>query len=131
LDIIWKDHRFITHGAARLLHFSYRPLAHLFARPEREARSVRTVEDIPALDPGRDLDLLPSPVAECGRHDHASWLTPAFDLRVPAVAAGQPRPKAGGEPRFARLTGKLTAWPAPSGWHGNHIGPRPGSSVRW
>src|SRR3990170_4897701 len=61
LDGIGQDHDLIPHGAARLLDLAHRPRPVPFARPERQARSVGAVEEVSALDPGRDLDLLRSP----------------------------------------------------------------------
>src|SRR5574341_484523 len=85
LDVIRENYRLFARGAARFLDFGHRPDAVPFARPERETRSVRAVEDVAALDPDRDLDLLPSPLAEDGRHNGPSVSAAAFDVRVPAV----------------------------------------------
>jgi hypothetical protein len=68
LDVIGQDHDVIPRGAARLLNLGDRPLAVLNARPERQARSVGAVEEVPVPDPGRDLDLLASPTAPGLRH---------------------------------------------------------------
>lgn len=73
LHVIGEEHHLLTLGAARLLDLGDRPGAVPFARPEREARSVGAIEDFPARDPGRDLDGLPSPVAECSRHRLPHW----------------------------------------------------------
>ena len=62
-NVTGQENDFSADGATCSLDFGYGPRSIGLARPEREPRSVRTVEEIAALDPGRDLDLLPSPFA--------------------------------------------------------------------
>ncbi len=88
LDVVGQDDRLVPYGTARLLHLPDRPLAVPFARPEREARSVRAVEQVAVRDPGRDLDLLPSPLAPGLRHPvslSAGLLQPQQALDLSAV----------------------------------------------
>ena len=90
LDVIGQNHDVIAHRAACLLNLGDRPLAVLNARPERQARSVRAVEEVSTLDPGRDLDLLPSPLAPGFRHPvspSAGLLQPQKALNLSAVEA--------------------------------------------
>ena len=68
LDVVGKDHGVIPHGTAGLLDRRHRPHPVALARPEREPRSVGTVEEVAVLDPDRDLDLLPSALAPGLRH---------------------------------------------------------------
>jgi hypothetical protein len=68
LDVIRQDHGLLSDGAACLLYRGDCPMPVPFARTEREPRSVGAVKEVTALDPGRDLDLLPSPVTPSGRH---------------------------------------------------------------
>jgi len=92
LHIVREKHRVVTNGTARLLDLGHRPDTVRFARPERQPRSVGSVEDIPTFDPGWDLDLLPTPFADRGRHCEPSSSAAAFDLRFPAASTGQPSP---------------------------------------
>ena len=68
LDVDGQDHDVIPYRAARLLDFADRPVPVSLARTEREPRSVGAVEEVPLRDPGRDLDLLPSPLTPGLRH---------------------------------------------------------------
>ncbi len=63
LDIIRENDLLVPDRTARFLDRGHTPLAVSFARPEREARSVWTIEKAPACDPPRDLEFLPSPWA--------------------------------------------------------------------
>ena len=68
LDVVGQDHDVIAHRAACFLDRPHRPVAVALARPEREPRSVGAVEQVTVPDPGRDLDLLPSPLAPGLQH---------------------------------------------------------------
>ncbi len=68
LDVIPQNDDLIPHRTARLLDFGHSPYTVPFARPEREPRSVRTIEEVSVFDPDRDLDLLPSPPTPGFRH---------------------------------------------------------------
>src|SRR3972149_5388520 len=68
LDGVGQEDRLAAHRAARPLDLGHAPHPIALARPEREPGSVRTVEDLTALDPRRDLDLLSSPRAQDLRH---------------------------------------------------------------
>ena len=67
-DVVGQEHDLIPHGAARLLDLADCPDSVSLARPEREPCSVRAVEELAICDPGRDLDLLPSPLTPGLRH---------------------------------------------------------------
>lgn len=68
LHIVRQDDPLLPDGATGFLDRAQAPHPLRLARPEREACSVRAVEDVPARDPGRDLDLLSSPRAERPGH---------------------------------------------------------------
>jgi len=68
LNIVGQENYFSAHRAARALHLGHAPNPVFLARPERETGSVRAIEDLTLVDPGRDLNFLPSPFAPDLRH---------------------------------------------------------------
>jgi hypothetical protein len=68
LNIIGQEDHFSTDSAARSFDLSHAPHPVHLARTEREPGSVGAVEEITALDPSRDLNLLPSAVTPDLRH---------------------------------------------------------------
>jgi hypothetical protein len=85
LHVVREDDHLFPDGTACLLDLAHQPDAVPYAHPEREARSVRSVEPIADCDPRRDRDVLSSPLAE--RHRHP---------RPPLGRLNPPRRKANG-----------------------------------
>jgi len=87
LDIIGEKDRLVPDRAARLLDLPDRPDAVRLDRPQRQPGAVRTVEHVTALDPGRDLDLLPSAGAPDLAHEQVRLREPQQAFEPAAVEA--------------------------------------------
>lgn len=86
-DVIGQEDQLVPDRAARLLDLADRPDAVRLDRPQRKPCAVRAVEHVTTLDPGRDLDLLPSAGAPDLAHEQVWLREPQQTFEPSAVEA--------------------------------------------